>query len=390
MKNELVAATKEHFLSHFGQTPTHIILSPGRINIIGEHVDYNDGFVLPAAIDKYVCFAIRPTQNNMIHLVAIDLNDSYQFDYTEPLQPIKKTWVNYILGILYQLKKSEKLPMGCEVAFSSNIPIGAGLSSSAALSCGICFAFNEVFSLGLTKKEIALIGQLSEHEFAGVKCGIMDQFASVFGKENEVIKLDCNTFEYKYFPANFNEYALLLLDSCVKHTHLTSGYNTRRMEVDTGLSQIKSHFPQVVSFRDCSSEMLQSIEPKMDALLFKRCLFVVQEIERVQLAVDALEKNDFVTLGKLMNATHEGLSREYEVSCDELDLLVSKAQEDKAVLGARMMGGGFGGCSINLIRKDAIEHFIKNISFAYYQHFNIHLKAYTINISNGTSTFEKP
>ncbi len=389
MKNELIAATTSHFKSQFGKDPSYVFLSPGRINIIGEHVDYNDGFVLPAAIDKYVCVAIQPTQNNTIRLIAKDLQDSYAFEYNEPLVPINKTWVNYILGVVHQLVKSNNNPLGCDIVISSNIPIGAGLSSSAALSCGICYAFNEVFSLGLSKKEIALIGQLSEHEFAGVKCGIMDQFASVFGKENQVIKLDCNTLEYEYYPANFNDYTLLLLDSKVKHTHLTSGYNTRRMEVEAGLMQIKSQYAKVASFRDCTMEMLHNIENKMDALYYKRCCFVVQEIERVQLAVRALESDDFIALGKLMTATHEGLSKLYEVSCDELDFLVSKALEDTSVLGARMMGGGFGGCSINLIRKDAVDDFIFKMQKQYHQHFDIELHGYKINISQGSSTYHR-
>ena len=388
MKKKLIQHTTEHFEKIFQKAPEFLFLSPGRINIIGEHVDYNDGFVLPAAINKYICFAISKNETSECKLIAMDLNESYTFDLNDSIQPIDKMWANYILGVIQQLKEKGFSLKGFNIVFSSTIPMGAGLSSSAALECGIGFAMNTLFDLCLTKKEIALIGQKAEHTFAGVNCGIMDQFASVFGKKNKVIKLDCNTLEYEYHNANFKKYSLLLLNSNVKHTHLTSGYNVRRQEVEKGLSIIKQHFPEVKTFRNCTENMVLQLQEQLGEILFKRCHFVVKEIERVQDAVGALEQSDFDKLGKLMSATHEGLSQEYEVSCDEIDFLVAAVQNEKSVLGARMMGGGFGGCSINLVEKGSENELIARISEDYKNAFGIELNAYKVKISKGTMLYK--
>jgi galactokinase len=277
---------------------------------------------------------------------------------------------------------------GFDMVFSSTIPMGAGLSSSAALECGIGYAMSKMFDLKLTKEAIALIGQKSEHTFVGVNCGIMDQFASVFGKKNQVIKLDCTTLEHEFHKADFKKYALLLLDSNVKHTHLTSGYNVRRQEVEQGLAILKQHFPTLKSFRNCTESMVLEVKEKLGETLFKRCHFVVKEIQRVQEAVDALEQSDFKVLGKLMSETHHGLSQEYEVSCDELDFLVDAVQNEKTVLGARMMGGGFGGCSINLVEKGTENDLVNRISKQYQDQFGITLKAYKIKIAKGTTQYK--
>lgn len=387
MKKKLIQHTKEHFEKLFHNQPEHIFLSPGRINIIGEHVDYNDGYVLPAAINKYICFAISKNQNSECAIIAKDLNEAYKFDLNDELKPIDKMWVNYILGVLHQLK-DKGLKQGFNIVFSSTIPMGAGLSSSAALECGIGYAMNKLYDLKLSKEEIALIGQKSEHTFVGVNCGIMDQFASVFGKKNKVIKLDCNTLEYEYHKADFKKYSLLLLDSNVKHTHLTSGYNDRRNEVEQGLAIIKNHFPEVKTFRDCSAIMLLGLKEQLGETIFKRCHFVVKEIQRVQDAVVALSNSDFIKLGNLMTETHQGLSQEYELSCDELDFLVNAVANETSVLGARMMGGGFGGCSINLVEKGSENELIEKISEDYRSKFGIELKSYKIKISKGTSEYK--
>ncbi|WP_291117753.1 galactokinase [Flavobacterium sp. UBA6135] len=385
MKKKLIKETTKHFEKQFHNKPEAVFLSPGRINIIGEHVDYNDGFVLPAAINKYICFAVSTNDTGDCTLVAKDLNDAYKFHSNDALVPVDKMWVNYILGVLHQLKLKGFPEKGFDMVFSSTIPMGAGLSSSAALECGFGYAMNKLFDLGLSKEEIALIGQKSEHTFVGVKCGIMDQFASVFGKKNKAIKLDCTSLEYEYHNANFKKYALLLLDSNVKHTHLTSGYNDRRNEVEQGLSIIKSHFPQVKSFRDCTESQLATLKNELGELLFKRCHFVINEIRRVNEAVATLDKNDFEKLGQLMYETHEGLSQDYEVSCTEIDFLVNAVRSEKSVLGARMMGGGFGGCSINLVEKGTENELIAKVSETYRNAFGIELSAYKIKISKGTT-----
>lgn len=387
MKKKLIQNTTEHFEKLFQKKPEHIFLSPGRINIIGEHVDYNDGFVLPAAINKYICFAISKNENSECALVAKDLNEVYQFDLKDTLQPIDKMWVNYILGVLQQLKEKGLKLNGFTIVFSSTIPMGAGLSSSAALECGIAYAMNKMFDLNLSKEEIALIGQKAEHTFAGVNCGIMDQFASVFGKKNKVIKLDCTTLAYEYHKANFKEYQLVLFDSCVKHTHLTSGYNDRRNEVEQGLAIIKAAYPEVTSFRNCTEKMVLSLKDKLGEIIFNRCLFVVHEIERVELAVKALSEGNIEQLGNLMTKTHNGLSELYEVSCPEMDFLVQETNNFSAIIGARMMGGGFGGCTINLVKKDNVKAVIEKMTQAYKTKYNIELKSYKIKIAKGTTEY---
>ena len=388
MKKKLIKNTSEHFETVFHEKPQYIFLSPGRINIIGEHVDYNDGFVLPAAINKYVCIAITSNENSKCKIVAKDLNEIFEFDLNDTLVPNSEMWINYILGVLQQFKEKKSLKKGFNAVFSSTVPIGAGLSSSAAVECGFAYALNKMFNFGLTKEEIALIGQKSEHTFVGVNCGIMDQFASVFGKKNKAIKLDCNTLEYEYHNADFKNYSLLLLDSNVKHTHLTSGYNDRRNEVEQGLTIIKQHFPKVETFRNCTEEMVNSLKDELGETIFKRCHFVVKEIQRVLDAVDALEQSDFQKLGNLMTETHHGLSKEYEVSCDEIDFLVNAVSNDEKVLGSRMMGGGFGGCSINLVEKGSENNLIERVSEQYRIAFGIELKSYKIKISKGTSLYK--
>jgi galactokinase len=387
MKKKLIQYTTKHFEKLFQKKPEHIFLSPGRINIIGEHVDYNDGFVLPAAINKYICFAISENENSECVLVAKDLNEAYSFDIKDKLQPVEKMWVNYIIGVLHQLKEKGLPEKGFTIVFSSTIPMGAGLSSSAALECGIAYAMNKMFQLKLSKEEIARIGQKAEHTFAGVNCGIMDQFASVFGKKNKVIKLDCTTLVYEYHKADFKEYQLVLFDSCVKHTHLTSGYNDRRNEVEQGLAIIKANYPEVTSFRNCTEKMVLSLKNTLSEIIFNRCLFVVQEIERVPLAIKALSNGNINQLGELMTKTHYGLSELYEVSCPEMDFLVTEALGEAEVVGARMMGGGFGGCTINVVKKETANNIIQKLTKAYKIKYNIDLKAYKIKIAKGTSTY---
>lgn len=389
MKNTLITKTIEQFRQEFLEEPDIIVLAPGRINIIGEHIDYNNGFVLPAAIDRYICFAVSPSKkNDESRFIAIDLEESH-LHHGEP-QPLEgHSWANYLLGVIHQIQERGKKVPAINLAFSSNIPMGSGLSSSAALECGFAYALNSLFNFGFSKEELALIGQKAEHTYAGVNCGIMDQFASVFGEENKVFKLDCDTLDYEYFDADLGENTLVLLDSGVKHTHLTSGYNTSRKKVEEGLSIIKTNYPFVKTWRHVTHQMIDDIREKLGNDAYQKSNFVVNEIERVSLAADALQNKDFESLGTLITKTHDGLSKQYGVSCDELDFLVEKALQQEGVLGARMMGGGFGGCSINLVKKQKMQKFIDTLTELYQKEYNIDLQVYPIKIAEGVHEYKK-
>ena len=386
MNTQLIKTTTAFFGKAFGNTPQKIVLSPGRINIIGEHVDYNDGYVLPAAIDKVICFAFEKTNSKTSKIVAIDLDESFEINIDNPLTLNDAIWTNYFRGVLQQLKNKGIAIEGFNCVFSSNIPVGSGLSSSAALECGFLYGLNELFHLNIKLVDIALMGQSAEH-WVGINCGIMDQFSSVMGKENQVIKIDCRTLEYEYHKADFSGYSLLLFDSNVKHSLFSSAYNQRRQECEEGLAILTAHFPEVTSFRDCTEVQILSIKDKMTENVFKRSYFAIKEIKRVTLACEALDRGDILTLGQLMFDTHEGLSKEYEVSCAELDMIVDTLKKEPAVVGSRVMGGGFGGCTINLIKKGEEEAIRTKLAQLYQATFGIELKTYEVTISNGTSIY---
>ncbi|MEG2100521.1 MAG: galactokinase [Flavobacterium sp.] len=384
MNDILIQNTTAFFEKSFGTKPEKIVLSPGRINIIGEHIDYNDGYVLPAAIDKVICFALKKNNSKKSKIIAIDLNEEFEIDLTQEVKLNDIVWTNYIRGVIKQLQDNGFSFEGFNCVFSSNIPVGSGLSSSAALECGMIFGIQQLFDLKIEKVDIALLGQKAEH-WVGINCGIMDQFSSVLGLENKVIQLDCNTLDYHYHNADFKDYSLVLFDSNVKHSLFTSEYNTRRIECEQGLSIIKSHFPEVKSFRNCTEEQLLSIQDKIDETVFKRVHYVVKEINRVIKACEALDKGNIEELGQLLFETHHGLSQEYEVSCAELDMLVDTAKADNAIIGSRLMGGGFGGCTINLIKKGHENEVKSKFSNLYLNTFGIELKFYDVKISNGTT-----
>ncbi|GIQ58974.1 galactokinase [Flavobacterium collinsii] len=383
MNDILIQNTIAFFEKSFGSAPQKVVLSPGRINIIGEHIDYNDGYVLPAAIDKIICFAFEKNNSNSSKIIAIDLNEAFEIDLKAEIRLSDDVWTNYLRGVIKQLQENGFVFDGFNCVFSSNIPVGSGLSSSAALECGMIFGITALFDLKIKKADIALLGQKAEH-WVGINCGIMDQFSSVHGLENKVIKLDCNTLDFEYHNADFKDYALVLFDSNVKHSLFTSEYNTRRLECEQGLTIIKHHFPQIKSFRDCTEEQLLSIQDQMTPTVFKRVHFVVKEINRVVKACEALDQGNIELLGQLLFEAHYGLSQEYEVSCPELDMLVNNAKTNDFIVGSRLMGGGFGGCTINFIKK-GYENEVKNkFSNLYLNTFGIELKFYDVTISNGT------
>ena len=387
MNEILIKSTTDFFQKTFNSVADKVVLSPGRINIIGEHIDYNDGYVLPAAIDKIICFAFEKNNTNSANIYAIDLNESVEIDVSKEAVLSEVVWTNYLKGVLLQLKLKGYNVGGFNCVFSSNIPIGSGLSSSAALECGFLYGINEMFNLGIKPIDIALMGQKAEH-WVGINCGIMDQFSSVMGLENKVIKIDCRTLDYTYHDANFVDYSLILFDSNVKHSLFTSEYNNRRIECNEGLTIINENYPEIESFRDCSVQQVLDLEGKMSANVFKRSLYAVKEIKRVILACEALDKGDIKSLGKLMFETHEGLSKDYNVSCAELDYLVDLAKAEEDVIGSRLMGGGFGGCTITLVKKGSEAVIKEKFTKLYLGKFNIDLKIYDVKVSNGTSLYK--
>ena len=360
------------------------VKSPGRINLIGEHTDYNLGFVLPAAIDKAIYIAIGKRSDNEIHLTAADLNESFSISMNE-LVKSPLDWPNYIMGIVDQLLKGGHELTGFNAVITGDVPLGAGLSSSAAVECATVFALNELFGLGLSKLEMVKLCQRAENHFVGLQCGIMDMFASMFGKADSVIQLDCRSLDFHYSPFNQKGIKIVLLDTCVKHSLASTEYNVRRKECEEGVSFLNNKYPNVASLRDVSVEMLVELKSAVNENVYHRCKFIVEEIKRLQEACLNLEQNDMVAFGKKMYETHDGLSKLYQVSCTELDFLAKIAKGNPHVLGARMMGGGFGGCTINLVEESAVESFISEAADAFQNEFNTNLKSYIVSIGNGTS-----
>lgn len=376
------------FHKNFNKEATLIVQSPGRINLIGEHLDYNGGFVLPAAIDKYL-FSITAIRSDLdIHLYSIDQSQAYQLKRTDHASPIAKSelgWPNFVLGIVDQLNKAGKRVDGFDMAITGNVPTGAGVSSSAAFECAVIFALNELFELGLSKIDMVLLAQRAENEFVGVQCGIMDQFASVFGKKDVVIKLNCNTLEFEYVPFITSTTKLVLFDTHVKHSLASSAYNQRRKECETGLELIQVANPSITCLADANIKMVNDGIPDSLKEVKQRCTYVVEEAERIKMACIDLANNDLKAFGKKMYATHEGLRNQYEVSCAELNFIVDACLPYSQVIGARMMGGGFGGCVLALINIDSIESISLKVGDAYQKQFGIKMGMFEVAIEDGTS-----
>ena len=405
-------AIRTQFSNHFNQPPSLVVKSPGRINLIGEHTDYNHGFVLPAAIDKYIELAIGKRTDGAIHMVALDLGETIILPIHN-LTPHATQWVNYIIGVVDQVfNKSQSvnnnfigtqntltnteitiavndtnLSGGFNICIQGNIPLGAGLSSSAAVECAVLFALNELYQLSLSKMQMALMAQQAEHKFAGVNCGLMDMFASLHGQKNKAILLDCDSLAFTYYPLELKDYSIVLFDTQIKHTLASSEYNTRRLECEQGLKIIQEKYPSVKTFRDITMEQVEACldtNVVSRSKVYQRCKYVVEEIARVQLAVKDLQNGDMYAFGKKMFETHEGLSKLYEVSCPELDFLVNAVSHNENVVGARMMGGGFGGCTINIIKTTAVEEITKALTARYTQVMHKELAMYITSIEDGT------
>lgn len=378
MSSQLIKEVTSKFKLIFKTEPI-VIFSPGRINIIGEHTDYNGGFVFPAAVDKGIAAAIQKSDAGHSTAIAMDLNSTIEFEL-DKLKPSKEeSWKNYVFGVVAEIQNRNKIIGDFNIVFKGNIPAGAGMSSSAALENSVVFGLNELFDLGLTKTEMILISQKAEHNYVGVKCGIMDQYASMFGIKNNALLLDCRTIESKPYEIDFKEHQLMLINTNVKHSLSDSAYNDRRSACESVAELLK-----VDTLREASEEDLEKIIDKITPENYQKALYVIQEIERTQKAAKAIEKNDLETLGALIYASHNGLQHQYKVSCEELDFLVSQAKKNKKVLGARMMGGGFGGCTINLIAKSEAKAFADSVAISYKNKFNKECSVYFVELSDGT------
>jgi galactokinase len=377
-------------LREFIRANTLVTFSPGRINLIGEFTDYNNGFVLPAAIDKGAYFTLTPRDDEKICLYAPDFNEKY-FTTIENIVSSKEiSWPNYLLGVVEQFKNAGIELNGFDGAISGDIPIGAGLSSSAAVECATAMALNEFSETKFEKLDLVIMAQKAENEFVGVRCGIMDQFASMFGLRNHAIKLDCRSLEYEYIPLDMDGLRIVLLDTNVKHSHGTSQYNVRRKQCEKGAAMIHEHDENVHSLRDVLPGMLEEYILSEDETIYNRCKFILDENERVQSAAEDLKAGDLISFGKRMFASHTGLQNQFEASCTELDFLVDFVKDNSGVIGARMMGGGFGGCTINVVKEDAVNDLIETASVAYRKSMHKELTPYISKIEGGTTIVKRP
>ncbi|HRN15793.1 MAG TPA: galactokinase [Xylanibacter oryzae] len=380
---------RSRFIKHFDGKTGSIYAAPGRINLIGEHTDYNGGFVFPGAVDKGIMCEIRPNGTDKVNAYSIDLKDRVEFGVNDQSGP-KASWARYIYGIVQEMKKNGVDVKGFNTAFAGDVPLGAGMSSSAALESCFAYAINDQFGDNkVSKWDMVLAGQATEHNYCGVNCGIMDQFASVFGQEGKLMRLDCRSREFEYFPFKPNEYKLVLVDSVVKHELASSAYNDRRKSCENVVAAMQKKFTdkKIETLRDADWDMLEAVKNDVSDEDALRAKFVLGEKDRVLAVCDALNKGDYETVGKNMYETHYGLSKEYEVSCNELDYLNDIAKET-GVTGSRIMGGGFGGCTINLVKNELYDKFIANAKEKYTAKFGHAPKVYDVIISDGARKVE--
>lgn len=374
-------AVLNKFTEIFGDKDPEVYASPGRINLIGEHTDYNGSFVFPGAIDKGVIAAIRFNGTDRVNAFAIDLDEKSEFGLNEEDLP-KEGWAKYIFGVCREIIKRGGEIKGFDTAFSGDVPLGAGMSSSAAIESTYAYGLNDMLNLYIDKFELARIGQATEHNYVGVKCGIMDQFASLFGKKGHLMRLDTKSMEFEYFPFHPKGYKLVLLDTRVAHELASSAYNKRRESCERATKAIKKNHSEVEFLRDASMEMLNEVKNDITEEDFMRAQYVIEETQRVLIVSDALQKDDYETVGQKMYETHHGMSKLYEVSCEELDFLNDLAKEHN-VTGSRVMGGGFGGCTINLVKDELYGQFIKDAKVEFKEKYGHEPKVYDVVISDG-------
>ena len=376
---------QEKFRTLFGDT-YRVYTSPGRINLIGEHTDYNGGFVFPGAIDKGIYAAIQANGGDKVRVYSLDYEAMSEFGMREEDLP-QEAWARYIFGVVREIQKRGYRINGFDAVFAGDVPLGAGMSSSAALESTFAYAINDIYRLGIEKMELARIGQATEHNYCGVKCGIMDQFASIFGKEGHLIRLNCATMEYEYFPFHPEGYKVVLLDTCVKHELASSAYNKRRESCENVCAHITKRHNDVKFLSDATMDMLEEVREEISEEDYMRAKYVIGEKQRVLDVCYALERGDYVTVGDRMFGTHYGMSKEYEVSCDELDFLNDIARRC-GVTGSRVMGGGFGGCTINIVKEELYDDFVSTARNEFLNKFGHQPKTYDVVISDGARRLE--
>lgn len=381
--------TKIQVIKAFGKnfkTDPKLFFSPGRINLIGEHIDYNDGFVLPAAIDKGIWVAMAPNYTDNINIISLDFKETFSFHISEVSR--STGWKNYVMGVLNTMLNTHLPFNGFDCVIGSNLPMESGLASSAAIECGLMEAINDTFHIKLLPQTIAALCQQAEHTYPEVKCGIMDQFTNMLGKKDHVILLDCKSLEHSYIPARFNDYSIVVINSGIRHSLVNSEYNLRRRQCWKGLNIIKNLDSSIQSFRDINTTQLATFEKELSKVVYKRCLYVIEEIKRTKRAADLLKQSRIQEFGDLMYQSHEGLKKLFEVSCTELNFLVDQSTNYKEIAGARLMGGGFGGSTIHLIEKENAQEIIQEILNTYKKKFKREAEYYIVKISKGTHKVE--
>lgn len=378
MNKKLLKEVQLSFTKYFATDPL-MVFSPGRINLIGEHTDYNEGFVFPAAINMGIALAIQKSDTESSQVYALDKKEIYEFSLNN-IQPLKDgSWRNYVLGVISEIQKLGIVLENFNISFAGDIPGGAGMSSSAALENSVVFGLNELFNLKISKEQMILISQKAEHNYAGVKCGIMDQYASMFGKNKSALLLDCRTIKSKSFKIDFKNYRLLLINTNVKHDLSESAYNDRREACERVSKLLK-----IKALRDACKQDLETIKEQISKEDYSKATYVIEENKRVEEFTKAINIDSLKTLGALLYQSHDGLSNKFKVSCKELDFLVEQTKSNKNILGARMMGGGFGGCTINLIKKTEVANFKKEIDTNFKNEFNRDCSIYQVKLSKGT------
>lgn len=384
---KLIESVKKSFEKKFNRKPV-VIASPGRINLIGEHTDYNEGFVLPGATDRVIILAIAPREDRRCRFYSVDFDQDFETDLGH-LQKSQLRWPDYLQGVIDQFLKAGYMIWGVDVAFGGNVPIGGGMSSSAAVEGGMAFALNHLFQLNLDLLTLTRLAQKAENEFVGVRCGIMDMFANLHGQPKKVLKIDCRSLTYEYYPFEREDVRVVISDTGVRRELASSEYNVRRQQCEEGVRLLQQHYPEIKSLRDVNLTMLENHRSEFDPVVWMRCAYVVKENQRVNLACQDLLKGDLVTFGQKMYQSHAGLRDEYEVSSPELNLLVESASRIPGVYGSRMMGAGFGGCTISLVEAQAVELFKEKVSADYRKEIGKDPTVHVVRIEAGTRILEE-